>query len=82
MATTTRPATEEDLLNTPNDGKYELVDGRIVYMSPAGKLHGNVCVNLLLALGAFVKDRQLGKVYESSTGFRLQGGNVRAPDVS
>jgi Uma2 family endonuclease len=82
MATTTRPATEEDLLNTPSDGKYELVDGRIVAMSPAGKPHGSVCVNLLLELGAFVKDRRLGKVYESSTGFRLKGGNVRVPDVS
>ena len=82
MATTTRPATEEDLLNTPNDGKYELVDGRIVFMSPAGKPHGDVCVNLILVLGAFVKDRQFGKVYESSTGFRLPGGNVRVPDVS
>ena len=36
MATTTRPATEEDLLQTPKDGhKYELVDGRErVYRKP------------------------------------------------
>jgi Uma2 family endonuclease len=83
MATTTRPATEQDLLNTPKDGrKYELVDGRILAMSPAGKPHGRVCVRLLLELGTFVRDRRLGEVYESSTGFRLEGGNVRVPDVS
>lgn len=42
MATTTRPATEEDLLRTPRDGqKYELVDGQI-RVSPAGFNHGSV----------------------------------------
>jgi len=83
MATTTRPAaTEEDLLRTPRDGrKYELVDGQI-RGSPAGSRHGRVCVRLVLRLGAFVEKAQLGYVFDSSTGFRLPGGNVRVPDVS
>lgn len=82
MATTTRtPATEEDLLRTPSDGqKYELVDGEI-RVSPAGLPHGRVCVRLTVRLGAFVEERQLGDVFDSSTGFRLPGGNVRLPDV-
>jgi Uma2 family endonuclease len=83
MATTTRPAaTEEDLLRTPRDGrKYELVDGQI-RVSPAGSRHGRVCVRLVVRLGAFVESGQLGYVFDSSTGFRLPGGNVRVPDVS
>lgn len=83
MATTTRPAaTEEDLLRTPRDGqKYELVDGQI-RVSPAGSRHGVVCVQLVTLLNTFVKERQLGYVFESSTGFRMPGGNVRVPDVS
>ncbi len=83
MATTMRPvATEEDLLRTPEDGrKRELVDGRI-RMSPAGSRHGEVCVNVILALGGFVKQHRLGHVFDSSTGFRLPGGNVRLPDVA
>jgi Uma2 family endonuclease len=82
-ATTTRPAaTEEDLLRTPRDGrKYELVDGRI-RVSPAGYRHGAVCVRLSALLYAFVKKGRLGHVADSSTGFRLPGGNVRLPDVS
>jgi len=83
MATTTRPAaTEEDLLGMPRDGqKYELVDGEI-RVSPAGYLHGRVCARLTVRLGAFVEERRLGDLLDSSTGFRLPGGNVRLPDVS
>jgi len=82
MATTTRPATEEDLLQVPEDGqKYELVDGEI-RVSPAGLLHGRVCTRLVVRLGSFVEERRLGDLFDSSTGFRLPGGNVRLPDVS
>jgi len=82
MATTTRPpATEEDLLRTPRDGrKYELVDGQI-RVSPAGARHGRVCVRLTIRLGDFVEKGHLGYVFDSSTGFRMPGGNVRLPDV-
>jgi Uma2 family endonuclease len=82
MATITRAATEEDLLRTPRDGyKRELVDGQI-RVSPAGYRHGLVCVRLAALLHAFAKERGLGEVVDSSTGFRLPGGNVRLPDVA
>jgi Uma2 family endonuclease len=82
-ATTVRAgATEADLLRTPQDGrKYELVDGKI-RVSPAGMRHGQVIVRLTLRIAQFVQERGLGHVFESSTGFRLPGGNVRSPDVS
>ena len=83
MAATTRSAaTEIDLLRTPDDGrKYELVDGEI-RVSPAGSHHGHVCANLLFRLVGTVKEHGLGYVFDSSTGFRLHGGNVRSPDIS
>jgi Uma2 family endonuclease len=82
MATTTRVATEADLLRTPRDGrKYELVDGEI-RMSPAGSRHGAVSVKVAAKLLAFATNQRLGHVFDSSTGFRLPGGNVRSPDVS
>ena len=51
-------------------------------MSPAGFRHGAVSVALAIKLGAFVTERKLGRVVDSSTGYRLPGGNVRSPDVS
>jgi Uma2 family endonuclease len=84
MATTARrKATEEDLLAMPDDGqKYELVDGEIRGVSPAGLGHGRLCVSLTLRLGTCVQERALGLVVDSSTGFRLPNGNVRSPDVA
>lgn len=82
VATPTKRATEHELRAMPRDGrKYELVDGEIV-VSPAGTRHGSVCVNLVVALGRFVKEQALGRVFDSSTGFRLPSGNIRSPDVS
>ena len=81
-ATTARPrATEADLLQMPQDGyKYELVDGEI-RMSPGGARYGQISVELSVLLHAFAEPRGLGHVFDSSTGFRLPGGNVRSPDV-
>ena len=39
-------------------------------------------MKLSARLEAFVEERRLGYVFDSSTGFRLPGGNVRLPDVS
>jgi Uma2 family endonuclease len=80
--TSRKPATEEDLLRMPKDGwKHELVAGEI-RMSPAGARHGLICVLLSAKLLTFVRERGLGHVFDSSTGFRLPGGNVRLPDVA
>src|SRR5437867_1835363 len=80
--TTTRTVTDAELMSLPRDGrKYELVDGEI-RVSPAGVRHGQVIVRLTVRLGAFVAERRLGDVLDSSTGFRLPGGNVRSPDVA
>lgn len=86
MATMSRVAaaraTEGDLLRVPDDGaKHELVDGQI-RVSPAGGRHGAISVRLAARLYAHVEQNRLGHVFDSSTGFRLPGGNVRCPDVS
>jgi Uma2 family endonuclease len=66
----------------PDDGrKHELVDGQLV-VSPAGYRHGKVSIRLGARLLAHAEAYDLGDVLDSSTGFRLHGGNVRCPDVS
>lgn len=82
MATTRPSITDQDLLRLPKDGrKYELVDGEI-RVSPAGARHGRISLRLGAALLAFVREEGLGEVFDSSTGYRLPGGNVRSPDAS
>jgi Uma2 family endonuclease len=74
--------TETDLLRQPRDGrKHELVDGRIV-VSPAGYRHGRIAMRLGSLITVYAMERKLGDVLDSSTGFRLPGGNVRSPDVA
>lgn len=74
--------TDEELLSLPKDGyKYEYVKGEL-RMSPAGLEHGEIGIRLASMLLNYVKTSQLGKVYDSSTGYRLPNGNLRSPDVS
>jgi Uma2 family endonuclease len=81
--TVSGPATEADLMAMPSDGhKYELVHGEIRRLSPAGARHGEISAEICARLREFVKPRGLGRLFDSSTGFRLPNGNVRSPDVS
>jgi Uma2 family endonuclease len=78
----TRIWSDDELMQLPDDGrKYELVDGELV-VSPAGGRHGQTVVKLTVRLATFVGERRLGEVFDSSTGYRLPGGNLRSPDVS
>jgi Uma2 family endonuclease len=83
MATTHPVITDEELLRLPQDGsKYEVVDGELIRMTPAGWPHEKIVVRLMTALGSFVKIHPLGDVIGSSALYVLPGGNKRCPDVS
>lgn len=70
--------TESDLLRLPRDGrKYELVEGRIRIV-PTGGRHGRIGAHLT----GIVARQSLHPFYDSSTGFRMAGGNIRSPDLS
>jgi Uma2 family endonuclease len=68
-------------MQVKHEGKVELVNGELRFMTPAGGEQGEVDVNTTLLLGTFVKQHRLGKVYDAQTGFRPYE-NLRAPDVS
>lgn len=80
-----RPVTAEELLRMPDDGfRYELIEGELRRMTPAGGRHGRITMSVALALGTHVRESGLGAVYAAETGFRLATGpdTVRAPDVA
>lgn len=56
--------------------------GNIIVMSPTGSIGGGFNADVITALNVWNKQAGLGKVFESSSGFKLPDGSVRSPDVS
>ncbi len=76
------PATEDDLLQMPDDGyKYELVDGEII-ASPSGLYSSAVAARISHLLQMYTDNNPVGLVLGADVGIRLPDGNVRSPDVS
>ena len=66
------------------DKRTELVRGVLVVREPAGYRHGDIAARLLLAIGSYVVERSLGRVFAAETGFTIarKPDTVRAPDVA
>jgi Uma2 family endonuclease len=84
MSETTRLVTAEELEKYPDDDyRYELVDGRIVRMTPVGLSHGRIVVQFGAILFQHVKPRQLGVVFtELGVTLARNPDTVRAPDIA
>ena len=65
------------------DAKFEINrKGHLIVMPPTGSLTGEKNSSLLIQVGNWNLTTKLGKVFDSSTGFRLSNGAVRSPDVT
>lgn len=76
--------TAEELERFPSDDyRYELVEGRIIRMSPVGFEHGRTVIRLGALLYQHVRELDLGAVV-TEVGFTLARNpdTVRAPDVA
>jgi len=85
MTITPQVMTAEELLRLPDDGfRYELVQGALRRMSPAGHRHGRLALNITTPLDQYVRANNLGAVYAAETGFQLtvDPDTVRAADVA
>jgi Uma2 family endonuclease len=65
----------------PDDKVYELIDGEIVEMPPASKLHAKIVTLIATFLNVFVLQNEAGTVLAEG-GYTLDENNVRIPDVS
>lgn len=81
MALEQKLYTPDDLWELSGQGRYELVEGMLIEMSPTGWLHGEVAGEIFGLLREFVKKHKLGRVTAAETGFTLAPNTVRAPDV-
>ena len=60
---------------------YEFVEGKLIPMAAAKIIHGDVAAEVLILLGNYVKEHQLGKLYTAETVFTV-GNRARKPDVA
>jgi Uma2 family endonuclease len=79
---TQRTWSDDELLALPEAKFWQLIDGELIKMSPAGAEHGEICSRLLITVGMHVRRRKAGRIYDSSTGFRLDPDNCFSADVS
>lgn len=83
--TTHTLVTADELLRMPDDGKrYELIEGELIEMAPAGLRHGEIAATVALLIGQHVRHNDLGSIFVADPGFFLQHDpdTVRAPDVA
>jgi Uma2 family endonuclease len=81
----TRLLTIEEFARLPDDGwRLELVRGQVIREPPAGFDHGDISARIVAFIHEFIRDRGLGRVVTSESGFVLfdEPPTVRAPDVA
>jgi Uma2 family endonuclease len=72
-----------DLCMANRDLKLERnKEGELIVVSPVGGESGNQEADLIVDVGIWNRQTQLGKVFSSSTIFRLPNGAERSPDVA
>ncbi len=73
--------TYEDYLKTPDDERWELLNGELIMVASPNTAHQRIAGNLYWFLVAFVRERGLGEVFISPFDVVLSHTNVLQPDV-
>ena len=83
MVTRTRrgPYTYADYLLTPDDVRYELIDGELIVAPTPIPLHQRISMNFSNLLGSFVKANGLGELFAAPLDVFLSDTNVLQPDL-
>jgi Uma2 family endonuclease len=69
-------------INNPNLNIERTAEGVLIFMSPVGGDSGNREMELGADLSNWNRKTKLGKVFSSSTMFKLPGGGDRSPDAA
>ena len=64
------------------DCQIELREGKLIIMGPSDSVSGEVGARFSMLLSTWVYTYNLGRILDSSTGFRLPNGDLLSPDVS
>ena len=81
---TTQPvvkSTYEDYCATPEDKRYELLDGDLIMVAAPNLKHQTVQLELATQLRQFIRDRALGKLFIAPCDVVLSDTDVVQPDL-
>ena len=73
--------TFQDYLNTPDDERYELLDGELIMAPSPNTLHQVICGKLGARLSLFVERGHLGQVFFSPYDVKFADTDVVQPDL-
>jgi len=74
--------TYEDYRELPNDGKtYQVIGGKLFMTPSPSTRHQDICGNLGFIIRNFVKEHDLGKVYNAPIDVVFSSVNVVQPDI-
>lgn len=82
--TATHLMTIEEFAAITEPGRFDLINGEVIKMPPAGGEHGEIAFEIGRQSGNFVAEHKLGRCYAAETGFILSetDSTVLAPDVA
>jgi len=61
---------------------FELVHGKVVEVSPAGRQASAIAIRIAIKIGIYLEANPIGIVTGADGGYRLDGFTLRAPDVA
>ncbi len=73
--------TYEDYLKTPDDKRYELIEGELIMTPSPRTWHQRISRNIEYKLMQFVEDHDLGEVFDAPYDVHLDDDNVLQPDI-
>jgi Uma2 family endonuclease len=76
-----RKSTYEDYLKTPDDQRYELIEGELIMTPSPVPYHQWLLKNIGFALESFVREKKMGKLFYAPCDVHLDNENVLQPDI-
>jgi len=76
-----RRHTYADYLNTPDEQRFELVEGELIMTPSPSTYHQWISKNIGFELESYVRDHGVGRVFYAPYDVRLGDENVLQPDV-
>jgi len=74
--------TYQDYLNTPDDTRYELIEGKLIMMTPAPTTqHQRISRKIEFILDKYITENELGEIFDAPYDVVLDNENVLQPDL-